>query len=395
MGTTTTRTQVGIIGAGPAGLLLSHILHLHGIDSVIVENRSRAAIEQTIRAGVLEQGTIDLLRELGLDRRIGEVGAYHHGFDLRWRGATHRVDMQALTGRSIAVYPQHEVLIDLIAARLATGADLRFEVADTAIDDPDGPSPAIRYTDGRGAPHRIECDFIAGCDGSWGVGRKALPDAHHFLRVYPFAWFGILCHAPISNDAILYARSPAGFALISTRTENVQRMYFQCDPAENADDWSDERIWAQLQACVAGADGYRLHEGPVFQKSVIPLRSFVCEPMRRGRLFLAGDAAHLVPPTGAKGLNLAANDVVLLARGLDSFYKKNDSSLLDSYTTDALRRIWRAQHFSWWMTSMLHNAPDNNEFDARRSEAELDFITTNRNAETALASVYAGAPLGE
>ncbi len=392
---TTTRTQVGIIGAGPAGLLLSHILHLHGIDSVIVENRSRAAIEQTIRAGVLEQGTIDLLRELDVAGRIATVGAYHHGFDLRWRGATHRVDMQALTGRSIAVYPQHEVLIDLIARRLATGADIRFEVSDTQIHDFDSTSPAISFTDATGAARRIACDFIAGCDGSWGVGRKTLPDAKHFLRVYPFAWFGILCHAPVSNDAILYARSQAGFALISTRTDNVQRMYFQCDPAENPDDWSDERIWTQLQACVAGPDGYRLHEGPVFQKSVIPLRSFVCEPMQHGRLFLAGDAAHLVPPTGAKGLNLAANDVVLLARGIESFYHKNDRAKLDSYTPDALRRIWRAQHFSWWMTSMLHNAPEHNEFDARRSEAELDFVTTDRNAETALASVYAGAPLGE
>ncbi len=389
------RTQVGIIGAGPAGLLLSHMLYLQGIDSVIVENRSRAAIQQTIRAGVLEQGTTDLLDQIGVGERARKVGAHHHGFDLRWRGRTHRVDMQGLTGRSITVYPQHEVLIDLIAARLATGADIRFEVSDTAIHDIDSTSPSISFTDKDGIAQQLQCDFVAGCDGSWGVGRKSLPNAQHFLRVYPFAWFGILCNAPPSNDAVLYARSPTGFALISHRSATVQRMYFQCDPQENANDWSDARIWERLQSCVAGADGYRLNEGPIFQKDVIGLRSFVCEPMRHGRLFLAGDAAHLVPPTGAKGLNLAANDVVLLARAFEGYYKRNDTSKLDSYSTDALRRIWRAQHFSWWMTSMLHNGVDENAFDARRSEAELDFVTSDRNAEIAMAGMYAGAPLGE
>ena len=386
-------TQVGIVGAGPAGLLLSHLLHLQGITSIIVERRSRDAIEQTIRAGVLEQGTIDLMTETGLGERLHREGFRHEGFDFLFDGARHRIDMQRLVGRCIMVYPQHEVLKDLIAARLAAGADIRFAAADTQVHAIDTDQPRITFTDAQGQAQEITCDFLAGCDGSYGVCRKAIPDSKHYLRIYPFGWFGILAEAPPSIEELIYARSSHGFALISTRSETVQRMYFQCDPAENAETWSDAQIWDTLQARVA-SPGFSLKEGPIFQKGVIPLRSFVCEPMRHGRLFLAGDAAHAVPPTGAKGLNLAANDVVILARAIERFYKSANPEGLESYSRDALRRVWRAQHFSWWMTSMLHNFADANDFDERRQRAELELVTGDDRAAASLASIYAGAPLG-
>ena len=389
-------TQVGIIGAGPAGLLLSHLLYLQGIDSIIIERRGRTAIEATIRAGVLEQGTVDTMVDAGLGERLQREGVLHRGFDLRFAGHSHRIDLHGLTGgRCITVYPQHEVLKDLIAARLATGADIRFSATDVSIHDVTT-TPTIRFTDAEGTPHTLTCDLLAGCDGSHGVCRPAIPDALRtdYQRIYPFAWFGILCHAPRTHHELIYARSPTGFALISTRSADVQRMYFQCDPQDKTEHWSDDRIWDRLQANIAGADGLRLQEGPIFQKDVIPMRSFACEPMQHGRMFLAGDAAHAVPPTGAKGLNLAANDVVLLARAIVKHIRQNDAALLATYSETALKRVWRAQHFSWLMTSMLHNSADGNPFDNKRQLAELDLLTSAHAASQTLAEIYAGPPLG-
>jgi p-hydroxybenzoate 3-monooxygenase len=389
------RTQVGIVGAGPAGLLLSHLLHLAGIESVIVETRSRAAIEETIRAGVLEQGTVDLMTETGVGERMHREGALHGGFDFRFNGQSHRIDLHGLTGRSIMVYAQHEVLKDLIAARLAAGGQIHFSATNTSVHDVTSQRPRIQFVDSAGVAQQVECDILAGCDGSYGICRKAIPAdlRRDYLRIYPFGWFGILCKAPPSHHELIYARSDRGFALISTRNQTVQRMYFQCDPATNANDWSSDRIWEELQARVAG-DGFQLQEGEIFQKGVIPMRSFVCEPMQYGRMFLAGDAGHSVPPTGAKGLNLAANDVVIMACAIEAFTKTNDDVLLQSYSATALKRVWLAQHFSWWMTSMLHNGADGNMFDARRQIAELELVTSNVNAARTLAQIYVGAPLG-
>ncbi|MCZ4501159.1 MAG: binding domain protein [Marmoricola sp.] len=389
------RTQVGIIGAGPAGLMLSHLLHRYGISSVVIDTRSREAIETTIRAGVLEQGTADLMTETGIGERMRREGFVHHGFELRFDGQGHRIDVHGLTGRVITVYAQHEVLRDLIGARLADGADLRFEVSQTSVHDLTGDRPQMRFVDSAGVAQQIDCDYIAGCDGFFGICRQAIPEAarQEYLRVYPFGWFGILCNAPPSSDELIYARHDRGFALISTRSADVQRMYFQCDPHEKPEAWSDDRIWAELQARTA-TNGFALKEGPIFQKNVVAMRSFVCETMRHGKLFLAGDAAHIVPPTGAKGLNLAINDVFILARAFAEFYATNSAEQLDSYPAAALRRVWRAQHFSWWMTSMLHRFDDASAFDARRQVAELDLVTSSTAAATLLAETYVGAALG-
>jgi len=388
------RTQVAIIGAGPAGLMLSHLLHLAGIRTVILDRRSREQIETTIRAGVLEQNTVDLMVETGVGERLKREGFNHHGFEFRFAGEGRRIDLHGLTGgRSVTVYPQHEVLKDLIAARLEAGADIRFEAADVRIDDI-ASSPTIRFTDAAGEACALKADFIAGCDGSYGPSRDAMPagERQDYSRVYPFAWFGILAEAPPSAEELIYARHDRGFALISTRSPGVQRMYFQCDPAENPDQWSEDRIWTELQARVEGG-GFRLKEGPIFQKNVVPMRSYVREPMQSGRLFLAGDAAHTVPPTGAKGLNLAVADVFVLARGFERFYRSGATEGLDGYTQTALRRIWRAQHFSWWMTSMLHRFDDASEFDRRRQLAELDLVTSSPSAARTIAENYVGMPL--
>ena len=391
------RTQVGIIGAGPAGLLLSQLLHLRGIESIVVESRSRDAIEATIRAGVLEDGTVKLLQEVGAGDRMRREGAVHHGFELRFNGEGHRIDLPGLTGgRSIMVYPQHEVLKDLTKVRLDAGCQLLFETKATGLEGSTSSKPQIHIVDKAGKADVIDCDVIAGCDGGYGVSRPAIPEGsvrRDYFRVYPFGWFGILAEAPPSSDELIYAHHDRGFALISTRSPEVQRMYFQCDPADRTENWSDDRIWSELQARVAGG-GFRLQEGPIFQKGIIPLRSFVCEPMQHGRLFLAGDAAHSVPPTGAKGLNLAVADVQLLARALVQFYKTGSHDLLDSYSATALRRVWRVQQFSWWMTSMLHRFEDANAFDRRRQLAELDLVTSSRAAATNLAENYVGWPLG-
>jgi p-hydroxybenzoate 3-monooxygenase len=390
------RTQVGIVGAGPAGLLLSHMLHLEGISSVILESRSREAIEATIRAGVLEQSTVDLMKEIGAGERLAREGFVHHGFELRFGGRGHRIDLHDLAkGRVITVYAQHEVLKDLIAVRLATGGEIHFEAKVTALEDVTTASPKIRFTGKDGKAGTLDCDFLAGCDGTYGVSRAAVPAGSvrkDYFRVYPFGWFGILAKAPPSSDELIYTHHDRGFALISTRSPEVQRMYFQCDPNDRIDSWSDDRIWAELQARV-GTEGFRLKEGPIFQKGIIPLRSFVCEPMQHGRLFLAGDAAHSVPPTGAKGLNLAAADVFVLARALSAYYDKGTSELLEAYSSIVLRRVWRGQYFSWWMTSMLHRFHDGNEFDVKRQLAELDLVTTSPAAATSLAENYVGWPL--
>ncbi len=385
------RTQVGIVGAGPAGLVLSHLLALAGIDSVVLDIRTREAIEETIRAGVLEQGTVDLLCDTGVGDRCLAEGARHEGVQLRFRGEGHRIDFADLVGRSIWLYPQHEVLKDLIAARLAAGADVRFGVTDVALHDVVH-APRLTFSDADGSAVELGCDVIAGCDGSAGVSRAAVPDRVDHFRAYPFAWFGILCEAPRSSPELAYAHSRRGFALISTRSADVQRMYFQCDPDEDADAWSDDRIWSELQARVAG-EGFTLREGPIVQRGVLPMRSYVSDPMQHGRLYLAGDAAHTVPPTGAKGLNLAVADVRVLARALEAFFRDGSTDLLDTYTATALRRVWRAQHFSWWMTSMLHLADDATEFDVRRQLGELDLVTSSRAGATFLAEAYTGWPL--
>jgi p-hydroxybenzoate 3-monooxygenase len=390
------RTQVGIVGAGPAGLVLSHLLHLQGIDTVVIETRSRSEIEATIRAGVLEQGTVDLLTEIGLGERMRREGFLHHGIELRFGGRRHRIDLSGLTGgRAITVYPQHEVLKDLVQGRLDAGGQIVFEAQDVSVYDLASSTPTIRFRKD-GAVTELRCDFIAGCDGSHGVCRPSVPaDALTvYERLYPFGWFGILAEAPPSTEELIYNLHDRGFALVSTRSREIQRLYFQCDPKENPAEWPDARIWEELRTRLATPDGdWRLIEGPIIQKGVIGMRSVVVEPMRYGRLFLAGDAAHIVPPTGAKGLNLAVSDVRVLAGALAAFYRSGSSDLLDRYSETCLRRIWRAQRFSWWMTSMLHRFPGTDAFQMRVQLAELDYVTSSRAASTALAENYVGLPL--
>jgi p-hydroxybenzoate 3-monooxygenase len=391
------RTQVGIIGAGPAGLLLSHLLHLEGIHSVVLELRSRAEIEATIRAGVLEQGTVDLLTRTGLGQRMAREGFVHHGIELRFAGQGHRIDLSGLTGgKAITVYAQHEAIRDLVRARLEAGGEIRFEVADVGLRDIEGATPTIRFHAG-GREEELRCDFIAGCDGFHGVARPAVQASvrTEYQRTYPFGWFGILVEAPPSSSELIYAHQERGFALVSTRSPQIQRLYFQCDPQDRVENWPDERIWEELRARLATRDGWQPNEGPIIQKGIIAMRSFVAEPMRHGRLFLAGDAAHIVPPTGAKGLNLAAGDVAVLARALADFYRRNATDRLDGYSAACLRRVWKAQRFSWWMTSLLHRFDDDSAFDRRRQLAELDYVTSSRAAATTLAENYVGLPIEE
>jgi p-hydroxybenzoate 3-monooxygenase len=389
------RTQVGIIGAGPAGLMLSHLLHQRGVESVVIDLRTRQDIEETIKAGVLEQGTVDLMTQTGVGDRLHRDGFVHHGFNLAFAGQLHRINMYELTGgRAVTVYAQHEVLKDLIAKRLEDGGDVRFGVTDTTVEGLDTDRPVITFTH-EDQEHRLECDFVIGADGSRTYTRFLIPEGtvrKDFFRQYPFAWFGILAEAPPSSDELIYAHSDRGFALISTRSPNVQRLYFQVDPSTNVDDWSEDRIWEEIQARVAGA-GATIKTGTIFRKDVLQFRSFVCEPMQYGRLYLAGDAAHTVPPTGAKGMNLAIADVHVLGRALGAFYDAKDTGLLESYTETALKRIWRAQHFSWWMTSMLHRFSDATDFDLRRQLAELEMVTSSPTAAKTIADNYVGLPL--
>ncbi len=389
------RTQVGIVGAGPAGLMLSHLLHQRGIESVVIDLKTREDIEETIKAGVLEQGTADLMSQTGVGDRMRRDGFVHHGINLAFSGAIHRVDLYELSGgRTVTVYPQHEVLKDLIARRLADGGDLRFGVSDTAVDGLDGDRPTVSFASGE-QRQQLECDFVAGCDGSQTYTRFLIPEGTirtDFFRQYPFAWFGILAEAPPSSDELIYAHSDRGFALISTRSPSVQRLYFQCDPATDPADWSDERIWEEIQARV-GTAGATIKTGKIFAKGVLQFRSYVCEPMQYGRLFLAGDAAHTVPPTGAKGLNLAVADVHVLDRALGAYYEARDTGLLEAYTQTVLKRVWRAQHFSWWMTSMLHRFSEATDFDLRRQIAELETVTSSPAGARLLAENYTGLPL--
>jgi len=386
------RTQIGIVGAGPAGLLLSHLLHLDGIDSVVIETRSRQEIEATIRAGVLEQGTVDLLKATGVGERMQREGFVHQGIYLRFGGRSHRIDFPSLTGgRAIMVYAQHEVIKDLVAARLAAGGKILFEVKDAAVYDLDTREPKIRYHH-NGKLVELGCDFIAGCDGFHGIARPSIPSRlrHEFTRVYPFGWFGILVEAPPSTDELIYAHHDRGFALVSTRSPQIQRLYLQCDPNDEVKNWPDSRIWEELHARLETGDGWRLAEGRIFQKGIIAMRSLVVEPMQYGRLFLAGDAAHIVPPTGAKGMNLAIADVRVLARALASFYKSGRTDLLSQYSETCLRRVWRAEHFSWWMTSMLHVPPGDDPFDRQLRLSQLRYVTASLGAATSLAENYVG-----
>jgi p-hydroxybenzoate 3-monooxygenase len=384
------KTQVAIVGAGPAGLLLSHLLHLEGIASVVIESRTREEIEATIRAGVLEQGTVDLLAQSGVGERMQREGFRHEGIYLRFRGASHRIALTELTGRAITVYAQHEVIKDLVAARLAAGGTILFGVKDAALYDLDS-SPKVRFRHEEKVKE-IEADFVAGCDGFHGVSRPSVPSRHRheFTRTYPFGWFGILVEAPPSTDELIYAHHERGFALVSTRSPQIQRLYFQCDPQDEVKNWSDARIWEELHLRLAGSDGWKLAEGRIFQKGIIAMRSFVVEPLRYGRLFLAGDAAHIVPPTGAKGLNLAVNDVRVLAEAFGSFYKIKTQQLLEAYSATALKRVWRAEHFSWWMTSMLHRFHDDTPFQHRIQLAELDYVVSSKAKALTLAENYVG-----
>jgi p-hydroxybenzoate 3-monooxygenase len=391
---TMTTAQVGIVGAGPAGLLLSQLLDLAGIASVVIETRTREEVEGTIRAGVLEQGTVDLLTQAGVGERLKREAFFHRGVYLRFDGRTHHIDMHELTGgKHVTVYAQHEVIKDLVKARLAAGGEILFGVSDVRIVDPLGERPALEFTHAGGA-RRLDCDFVAGCDGSHGVSRHSFPEGAltRHERVYPFGWFGILVEAPPSSDELIYATHDRGFALVSTRSSKLQRMYFQCDPSDRVENWSDDRIWAEMRARLATRDGWLPREGPITQKVIVGMRSVVCEPMRQGRLFLAGDAAHIVPPTGAKGLNLAAADVRVLARALAKFYESGDRALLDRYSDTCLARVWKGQRFSYWLTTLLHRSASDTSFDHHRQLAELDYLVTSRAAATAFAENYVGLP---
>jgi p-hydroxybenzoate 3-monooxygenase len=378
------RTQVGIVGAGPAGLVLAHLLHLRGIDSVVLESRSREYVEGRIRAGVLEQGTVDLLVEMGVGDRLRREGLVHEGIELQFDGERHRIHFTELTGgRAITVYGQQEVVKDLITARLETGRPLLFEAEAVDVD----PERAVVRYRHEGAEHTLECDLVVGCDGFHGVCRESIPPGvlHETSREYPFGWLGILAEAPPSNEELIYAYHERGFALHSMRSPHLTRLYLQCRPDEPLDEWPDERVWEELRTRL-GVPGWTLNEGPVVEKGVTGMRSFVVEPMQHGRLYLAGDAAHIVPPTGAKGLNLAVADVRVLADAIAS----GDAARLERYSETVLRRVWRAEHFSWWMTSMLHRLPGGDEFDARLQRSQLAYVCSSRAAATSLAENYVG-----
>lgn len=391
----TLRTQVGIVGAGPAGLLLARMLALQGIESVIVECHTRKYVEERIRAGVLEQGTVDLLQRIGVGERMQREGLAHAGIEIRFANQQRRIDMRELTGgRAITVYGQHEVVKDLIAAHQAAGGEIRFDIPDVSIHDVEGTQPRLCYTD-NGESRELVCDFIAGCDGFHGVARNLIPTDRLIVheRHYPFTWLGILADAAPASSELVYARHERGFALFSMRSPKITRLYLQCAPDEDLHAWSDDRIWSELHARLENGGDWKINEGPILQKGVTGMRSYVAEPMRHGRLFLAGDAAHIVPPTGAKGLNLAAADVSVLARAIAKFYASGSTALLDGYSDTCLRRIWKAQRFSAWMTSMLHRYPGTSSFDEQLQLAELDYVTSSRAASTALAENYVGLPM--
>jgi p-hydroxybenzoate 3-monooxygenase len=393
------RTQVGIVGAGPAGLMLSHLLHLRGIESIVVENRSQQYVEERVRAGVLEQGTVDLMVETGVGERLKKEGLVHYGVNLRFGRRTHRIDFAELTGgKGITIYAQHEVIKDLNKARREAGGQIFYEAEDVSVHDfADASSttkPSIRFRS-HGEPHELSCDFIAGCDGFHGICRQSVPSGvlTLFDRTYPFGWLGILADVAPSCDELIYSYHERGFALLSMRSPQVSRLYLQCSPDEDSNKWPDAKIWEELHRRLAADNGWKLKEGPITQKGVTGMRSFVVEPMQCGKLFLAGDAAHIVPPTGAKGLNLAVADVRVLGRALEEFYKLGRRERLDEYSATCLRRVWKVQRFSWWMTAMLHLFDTDNQFDQRRQLAELDYVMSSRAASQSLAENYVGLPM--
>ncbi|MFJ9179521.1 4-hydroxybenzoate 3-monooxygenase [Streptomyces sp. NPDC102360] len=390
------RTTVGIIGAGPAGLLLARLLHNAGIESVVLESRDRAYVEQRQRAGILEQGTVDVLREAGVGARMDREGLPHDGVELRFDRRRHRVDFPALTGgKQVMVYAQTEVCKDLIATQLADGGPLLFEAEALAVEGADTGSPRVRFRH-EGKEQTLDCDYVVGCDGFWGVARKAVPEelSRTYERTYPYAWLGILADVAPSHDELIYNRSDRGFALMSMRSPHVTRAYLQVPVDTDPESWSDDEIWAELDRRLEVDDpAWRLARGPITSKSVTPMRSYVHEPMRHGRLFLAGDAAHIVPPTGAKGLNLAVGDVITFARALTAYVEKGDTEALDTYSETCLRRVWQAERFSYAMTTMLHRAPDATAFDDKIQLAQLDRVTTSKAAETDLAEAYTGFPV--
>ncbi|MGH2734030.1 MAG: 4-hydroxybenzoate 3-monooxygenase [Actinomycetota bacterium] len=388
------RTQVGIVGGGPSGLMLSHLLHLEGIESVVLEARSRDYVEKRVRAGVLEQGTVDLLVETGLGDRLKREGLVHHGLELRFGGRGHRIALSDLTGgRAISIYGQQEVVKDMIVARLDAGATIHFEVDDVRLSDLDSPTPTIRHVK-EGAEREIVCDFVAGCDGFHGVSRGTFPAG--VLRAhdmeYPFRWLGILAEVAPSTDELIYCSHERGFALHSLRSPTISRLYLQVEPDEEPGNWPDERIWEELRTRFATDDGWTLADGPIIEKGVTPIRGYVVEPMQFGRLFLAGDAAHIVPATGAKGLNLAVADVLMLSRALAHWYRSGDAVLLEQYSTTCLRRVWRVQEFSYSMSSMLHRFPDDGPFEARLRRARLEYTCSSEAAARSLAENYVGLP---
>jgi p-hydroxybenzoate 3-monooxygenase len=385
------RTQVAIVGAGPSGLLLSRLLELQGIDSVVVERRSREYVEHRLRAGVLEQGTADTLREVGVGARMDVEALVHDGTELRFAHKRHRIDFAELTGRRVTVYGQQEVIKDLIAARLAAGGDVRFEVDDVVMHDVDSEAPYVTCLEA-GEPLRIDSDFIIGADGFHGPSRAQILGSTVYERTYPFCWLGILAEAPPSSHELIYARHERGFSLHSMRSPQITRMYLQVPATASLDEWPDDRIWSELHTRLATDDGFELTEGPLLDRGITPMRSFVSTPMQQGRLFIAGDAAHIVPPTGAKGMNLAVADVRVLSRALGGFYADGRTDLLAAYTDTALARVWRATHFSWWMTTMLHVDPDDDAFGHQISRAQLDYVTTSRAMATSLAENYTGIP---
>lgn len=389
------KTKVGIIGAGPAGLMLSHILSLHGIDSIVLERKSREQIEATIRAGVLEQGTVDLINEVGIGERMMNEGAVHEGIELQFNGKRSRINMKELTnGKKIMLYAQHEVLKDLIQARIERAGKILFNVENVELHDLTTKRPRITF-EKNGVEEEIECDFIAGCDGFHGPSRQSIPQEIRKEKehIYPFGWLGILTKTPPVNPELIYSYHDRGFALLSTRSREIQRHYIQVNPNDDINNWSDDRIWTELYERTKTEDGWEITDGPIIQKNIVSMRSYVCETMRYGNLFLAGDAAHIVPPTGAKGLNLAMTDIMVLSEGLKLFYQVGNEELLDRYADICLRRIWKAQRFSAWMTNMLHRNPAHSEFDKRLQIAELDFTTNSKSAAASLAENYVGLPL--
>lgn len=390
------RTQVGIIGAGPSGLLLSHLLHLEGIESVVLEARDRHYIENRQRAGLMEHDSAQLMRDTGVGERLSREGLVHEGIVLRFDNQSHRIPITDLTGgKVVTIYAQHEVVKDLVSARLASGGDIRFEVSDVSVHDFQNGQPHIRFRTNDGRDERLDCDVIAACDGFHGISRGSLPPGTltAYDKVYPFGWLGILADVAPSNDELVYANHANGFALLTMRSPTVSRLYLQCKPDEDAEAWSDDRIWSELQTRLSDRDGFTLKTGPITQKGVTAMRSFVVEPMRCGNLYLVGDAAHIVPPTGAKGMNLAFADVRVLSEALAAHYKRHDDARLDAYSDTALRRVWKAERFSWWMTTLMHRFDGADAFERRMQIAELDYLTGSHAGMTTIAENYVGLPL--